>query len=231
MLKKHHRSTFPPTVNFYMYKNSNVKKFRRFLPVMIRPFLILRRFFSSLRLIIEESSMSLAKRNHGKYFCRFLNLLPPRLSCHDSTRATIAFFSISGLDVLDLLDLLSDESKQNIIEWFYSLLMTPEKGNDVRCSGFMVRIVQCIKFYVNKSVNFISVFITIILQGATTLNIENAPDNCPINAYKWGHLAMTYTSIATLVILGDDLSRLDRRAIIEGDSLLWGSGRFRQLVR
>lgn len=30
---------------------------------------------------------------------------------------------------------------------------------------------------------------------------------------------MTYTGIATLVILGDDLSRLDRKAIIEGDSL------------
>lgn len=28
---------------------------------------------------------------------------------------------------------------------------------------------------------------------------------------------MTYTSIAILVILGDDLSRLDRKAIIEGD--------------
>lgn len=27
---------------------------------------------------------------------------------------------------------------------------------------------------------------------------------------------MTYTSIAILVILGDDLSRLDRKAIIEG---------------
>lgn len=105
---------------------------------MVRPFVSVIRFFNSLRLIIEESSMSLAKRNHGKYFCRFLNLLPPRLSCHDSTRATIAFFSISGLDVLDLLDLLSEESKHNIIEWFYSLQVTPAKGNDVRCSGFMV---------------------------------------------------------------------------------------------
>lgn len=54
-------------------------------------------------------------------------------------------------------------------------------------------------------------------QGATTLNIE-CSDNCPINAYKWGHLAMTYTGIATLVILGDDLSRLDRKSLIEGDS-------------
>lgn len=29
---------------------------------------------------------------------------------------------------------------------------------------------------------------------------------------------MTYTSIAILAILGDDLSRLDRRSIIEGES-------------
>lgn len=61
------------------------------------------------------------KRIHAKYFSRFLNLLPPRLSCHDSTRATIAFFAVSGLDVLDSLDLLSDEAKQNIINWMYQL--------------------------------------------------------------------------------------------------------------
>ena len=30
---------------------------------------------------------------------------------------------------------------------------------------------------------------------------------------------MTYTSISILVILGDDLSRLDRKAIIEGENL------------
>jgi geranylgeranyl transferase type-1 subunit beta len=54
------------------------------------------------------------------------------------------------------------------------------------------------------------------VQGATTLNIVDAPLNCAADAYKWGHLAMTYTSIAILVILGDDLTRLDRKAIIEG---------------
>lgn len=42
------------------------------------------------------------------------------------------------------------------------------------------------------------------------------PLNCSTDTYKWGHLAMTYTCIAILVILGDDLSRLDRKAIVEG---------------
>jgi geranylgeranyl transferase type-1 subunit beta len=56
------------------------------------------------------------------------------------------------------------------------------------------------------------------LKGATTLNILDVPENCAAESYKWGHLAMTYTSIAILVILGDDLSRLDRKAIIEGEN-------------
>jgi hypothetical protein len=58
----------------------------------------------------------------------------------------------------------------------------------------------------------------ISFQGATTLNLLDPPENCAADSYKWGHLAMTYTSIAILVILGDDLSRLDRKGIIEGKS-------------
>lgn len=42
---------------------------------------------------------------------------------------------------------------------------------------------------------------------------ENAAEK-----YQWGHLAMTYTAIAILLALGDDLSRLDRAAIIRGVS-------------
>lgn len=75
-------------------------------------------------------------RIHARYFSRFLNLLPHRLSCHDSTRATIAFFAVSGIDVLDSLDVISDDSKKNIIDWIYSLQIVP-KG-DVKCGGFQV---------------------------------------------------------------------------------------------
>lgn len=56
----------------------------------------------------------------------------------------------------------------------------------------------------------------ISFQGATTINLLDPPENCAADSYKWGHLAMTYTSIAILVILGDDLSQLDRKGIIEG---------------
>lgn len=46
-------------------------------------------------------------------------------------------------------------------------------------------------------------------QASTTIPKEVAE-------YQCGHLAMTYTGLVTLLILGDDLSRVDRESIIEG---------------
>ncbi|KAG5310021.1 PGTB1 transferase, partial [Acromyrmex insinuator] len=46
-------------------------------------------------------------------------------------------------------------------------------------------------------------------QSSTTI-----PKDVP--EYQYGHLAMTYTSLVTLLILDDDLNRVDRQSIIEG---------------
>jgi geranylgeranyl transferase type-1 subunit beta len=54
-------------------------------------------------------------------------------------------------------------------------------------------------------------------QGSNTLNIfsENGFECC--NPYfETGHLAMAYTGLASLITLGDDLSRVNRVAIIKG---------------
>lgn len=58
--------------------------------------------------------------------------------------------------MLDSLDLLSDDAKQNIINWIYSLQVIPVGGKP--CGGF---------------------------QGATTLNLLDPPENCSTEAYKW----------------------------------------------
>jgi hypothetical protein len=152
------------------------------------------------------------QRIHAKYFSRFLNLLPPKLGNHDSTRATIAFFAVSGIDVLDCMNALSEEAKQHIIEWILSLQVTPKEGG-LECGGFQVcsGCVLWLSRFLRNSFGFIP------YQGATTLNVVDPPPNCALDNYKWGHLAMTYTSIAILVILGDDLSRLDRKTIIKGE--------------
>ncbi|XP_058448420.1 geranylgeranyl transferase type-1 subunit beta [Malaya genurostris] len=130
----------------------------------------------------------IATLRHAKYFVRFLNILPARLASHDSTRVTIAFFAVSGLDVLDALYLLSDSFKSDIVNWIYNLQVVPKPGARP-CGG---------------------------IQGSNTWNIANSPECCGLDAYRWGHLAITYTGIAVLAALGDDFSRLNRKAIIEG---------------
>jgi prenyltransferase beta subunit len=38
----------------------------------------------------------------------------------------IAFFAISGLDILNALDVVIDEKKERIIDWIYRLLVVPD---------------------------------------------------------------------------------------------------------
>ena len=45
--------------------------------------------------------------------------------------------------------------------------------------------------------------------------------------YDGSHVAMTYTALAMLLILGDDLSRVDKEAVLEGmRSLQLPNGRY-----
>ncbi|XP_013183879.2 geranylgeranyl transferase type-1 subunit beta isoform X2 [Amyelois transitella] len=50
-------------------------------------------------------------------------------------------------------------------------------------------------------------------QGSSTINVELGPEN---SHYKCGHLAMTYTGLCMLLTLGDDLSRVNRKALVQG---------------
>lgn len=52
-------------------------------------------------------------------------------------------------------------------------------------------------------------------QGSSTLIFPRDETKCS-PMYECGHLAMTYMGLASLIILGDDLSRVNRAAIIEG---------------
>lgn len=100
----------------------------------------------------------------------------------------MAFFAVCGLDVLNSLDVLSENRRREICDWLYRLQIVSNESPS--CSGF---------------------------QGSSTINILDVdPKECGSEKYKWGHLAMTYTGISMLVTLGDDLSRLNRKAIVEG---------------
>lgn len=120
----------------------------------------------------------LAREKHVKYFQRLLQIMPSSLAEFDSTRPMIAYFALSGLDLLNSLDEIGEQAKSEAIDWIYGLQV---EGAGPR-SGF---------------------------QASTTI-----PKDVP--EYQCGHLAMTYTSLVTLLILGDDLSRVDKKSIIDG---------------
>ncbi|CAB4016161.1 Geranylgeranyl transferase type-1 subunit beta [Paramuricea clavata] len=122
---------------------------------------------------------------HVKFFIRCLNVLPSSYSSLDTTRLTIAFFALSGLDVLNALDRIADD-KANYIDWIYSLQVLSKEGRDVNNCGF---------------------------KGSSTLHLKGYEDfESPFDS---GHIAMTYVALASLVILGDDLSRVDKKSVIE----------------
>lgn len=121
----------------------------------------------------------LVRKKHAKY-CRrlLLQILPGEWTEFDYSRLTVAFFAISGLDILNCLNDLSQDTKLGAIDWIYRLQVT---GAGPR-SGF--------------------------------LPSPMVPKEA--SRYRCGHLAMTYVGLVTLLILGDDLSRVDRKSIIEG---------------
>lgn len=133
--------------------------------------------------------IDLAIRKHIKYLKQFLKLLPDHFSSYDSTRLSIAFFAVSGLDVLNALDDIND-LKESICDWIYSLQVLPTKDGNMEKCGF---------------------------QGTNAFSILVDNEIVPCNEkFANGHLAMTYTGLAALVILGDDLSRVNRTAVIRG---------------
>ncbi|XP_036328828.1 geranylgeranyl transferase type-1 subunit beta-like [Rhagoletis pomonella] len=146
--------------------------------------------YDTLTIEGEKQEPALLQK-HAKFFVRFLNLLPARLASHDSTRGTIAFFAVCGLDVLNSLTLLTPQMQKDIIEWIYGGLVITKEGETKCCSGF---------------------------QGSRCINIISDDEQLQASAryYQWGHLAMTYTGIGILATLGDDLSRLDRKSIVDG---------------
>ncbi|XP_039291534.1 geranylgeranyl transferase type-1 subunit beta isoform X2 [Nilaparvata lugens] len=131
----------------------------------------------------NSNNKKIARTRHIKYFTYFLDILPARMSMYDSIRVSIAFFAISGLDVLDAINTLEESKRKNICDWLYSLQVLPNDSGDCSCCGF---------------------------QGSSTLIARG------LNYQACGHLAMTYTALACLIILGDDLSRVDKTAVLAG---------------
>ncbi|CAN8005327.1 unnamed protein product [Ixodes hexagonus] len=162
--------------------------------------------------------MVFLRSQHVRFFQRCLKVLPcafamlddirrvcqPHLSSF-AVRMTIAYFAVSGLDLLNELDQIED--RKIIIEWIYSLQVLPDsKGRNVHRCGF---------------------------RGSQANGCCSGDSNSASSAHTFdsGHIAMTYTALLTLVILGDDLSRVDKAAVLHGlKSLQQREGGFSALI-
>jgi len=144
----------------------------------------------------QSETQELLRDKHAKYFMRCLNILPPSMVSLDAIRLSIAFFTISGLDVLGRLSLL-EKNRTDIIDAIYQFQISSSSDHSSidRC-GFRGS-----------------------LAAATALGhcrpdgVVGADSAHPLDT---SHITMTYAALNTLLILGDDLSRLDRRGILTG---------------
>ncbi|XP_061673448.1 geranylgeranyl transferase type-1 subunit beta isoform X2 [Syngnathoides biaculeatus] len=136
----------------------------------------------------ELEQLDFLRDRHVRFFQRTLQILPERYASLETTRLTLIFFALSGLDVLDALDVIDSNV---MIEWIYSLqvLPTEDQSNLSRC-GF---------------------------RGSSHIGIPYSTKGPGVlHPYDSGHVAMTYTGLCSLLILGDDLSRVNKQACLAG---------------
>ncbi|KAI9202945.1 geranylgeranyl transferase type-1 subunit beta-like protein [Polychytrium aggregatum] len=134
---------------------------------------------------------------HVKYFNRCTSLMPQDYTSLDTSRLMLAYFALSGLDLLGAVDkVVSPENKKHWIEWIYAQQIHPDERPELKDQS----LGRC------------------GFRGSPFMGAPHDPHACstPFTAYDASHVTMSYTALLTLIILGDDLSRVDRAAVAAG---------------
>ena len=146
----------------------------------------------------------LDKAGHVRYFLACLKSLPAPYASLDTNRMTIAYFCLSGLDLLGALDKVDAPV---LVRWIYSQqVRRPEGSTDEGwLGGFRAPAIYGGPF---------------------------DPAGCaPSSPFDSGHIAMTYVALASLLILGDDLGGVERAATLRHvRSLQQADGSFRAVL-
>ncbi|KJE91609.1 geranylgeranyltransferase beta subunit [Capsaspora owczarzaki ATCC 30864] len=139
-----------------------------------------------------DTQETFIRQRHAKYFAMCLKVLPRSMATLDTQRMTLVYFAVSGLDLLNSLALI-ESRRAAIIDWVYAMQVLPDKDNpglNAQACGFR--------------------------PGSSV----GAPYNpkCEAQAclkHDSGHLAMSFTALSVLAVLGDDFSRVNRQAIVQ----------------
>ncbi|KAH8554271.1 protein geranylgeranyltransferase-like protein type I beta subunit [Umbelopsis sp. PMI_123] len=140
-----------------------------------------------------EPSNDLAIKKHIAYFLYNLRMMPAPYTETETNRMTLAFFCLGSLSLLDQLDtVISDKDRKDWIDWIYAqqVLPDPDDPEKSRYScGFKGSSWAGHPFDP---------------QTTYTKHDPNDPANLP----------NTYTALANLLLLGDDLTRVNTKAIV-----------------
>ncbi|KAJ1962169.1 geranylgeranyl transferase type-1 subunit beta [Dipsacomyces acuminosporus] len=128
----------------------------------------------------------LAKELHARYFRRCLDMLPSAMAPMEASRMTLVQLCLVGLSVLGELEAyIPEKERQEMIEWIYDQQVPRnESGSNAAYCGF---------------------------RGGSLFGPHSACEYLPANC---ANLAATYSALCSLLLLGDDLSRVDREAIV-----------------
>eukprot|EP00249_Psilotum_nudum_P009441 c21940_g1_i3 orf=279-1352(-) len=139
----------------------------------------------------EEEFASFRHHLHVNFMLTMLHGLPSYVQTQDSNRLTLAYFAVSGLDILNAIDRIDADQ---IIDWVYAAQVLPTQKDDDSSRA-------------SENGIFFGFSGSATIDTVSTLNSIN-----PRPKYG-GHLASTYSALAILRILGDDFSRVRREAI------------------
>lgn len=137
---------------------------------------------------------------------------------------------ISGLDILNALNVLSSEEKLGICDWIYSQQVKLKPGKKEIFYYFQLCMYLIVSFSFLGLENDIEELRKCGFYGSRTSTVKDC-DNENLSQLNVGNLAMTYSSLCTLIILGDDLSRVNRINTLKAVKYLQNeNGRFVKLI-
>lgn len=177
----------------------------------------------------ETACSTFEIQDHANYFLSCLRSLHHAYSSLDTTRLTVVYFSVVGLDMLGKLQ---EVERTHIIDYIYGMQIGLDtNGRNIQCQ-------ECSNPYIEGAGGFLgsscagqpfrtynernssrepktSIGIDDCISGFASYS-ANSEKMCGCISFEYlqSHLAMAYTAVATLLTLEDDLSRLDKHALI-----------------
>ncbi len=159
---------------------------------------------------MTDTPLTIHKQAHIKYFKACLSCLPSHYVGLDTSRLTAILFAVTALDILNALDTID---KNQIIDYIYMMQICKLEGLDsISKFGFIGSPFTA--HNICRPCNS-GGFSTSLLPKCESVCDTQSSGECA-DRFHLGHIAMTFAAMASLLTLGDDLSRVRRDDILTG---------------